>query len=348
VAQYLTQSHVWTGFFVPGLRRALGPAWWAIIALSAAGALGAVLDRHDRSLRLLGAVTLLSGIAFLVTPQFLGLPGAPIYFVYNVRYAAAPLALGLALIPLQTPVWRAPRLRWWPAVAVGLLVATELDPGVWPTGLGLKAFASPIHGAPALVGAVCAAVLLVLALCSSRWGWFGLAARACSGWSVQGRAVALAGSLSIAVAAGWGVATTYAHGRYRATPPLPAIYGWARGVQHARIGIVGIVQQYPLYGSTDSNYVQYLGAPGPNRGYAPILDCRAWRETIDRGHYGWLVLAPPGFPIASGLPPELRWTVPTRAATVMLRERAEGLGAGGTAVLVRISGVLDPRTCPAA
>ena len=132
VAQYLTNAHIWHVFFIPGLRRSLGLAWWALLLFGAAGAIGALLWGHGRVVRMLGAVAVVSAIAFLFTPQFLGVAGAPFFFVANVRYAATPLVLGLVLLP-AIPALRDPRAA---AVLIGVLVLTlaftEIDPGSGP------------------------------------------------------------------------------------------------------------------------------------------------------------------------------------------------------------------------
>src|SRR5947209_20104502 len=95
----------------------------------------------------------------------------------------------------------------------------------------------------------------------------------------------------------WLVSDSYVHRRYKATPPLPQIYAWAQHVQGARIGIVGLDEQYPLYGAHASNYVQLIARPAPHAGIETITTCSAWRAAVNRGSYGWLVVAPFGFPL---------------------------------------------------
>ena len=370
VAQYLTQLHIWRAFYVPGLREALGPAWWAILGLSAIGAIGAIVAGADRTQRMLGVVTVVSAVAFLLTPQFLGLPGAPIYFVDNVRYASGPIAMGLVLLP-ALPIFRpARRAAWLVAVCAAALIATELDPGVWPSGIDLKPFVAPLHGGPALAGALVGAVVLVGGLA---WVWRGLprdpdpggprlprlrsvTTRPGGRWSRAGGArpraavgVGLSVALVIVAAAGWGVASSYGDRRYADAPPFPRIYRWAQSVQHARIGIVGFVEQYPLYGSHDSNVVSYVGASEPHRGFAAITGCRQWREAVDRGRYGWLVVAASGFeyPLSLTIAPEAAWTRSSPAASAAISEHPTGSFPGERVILFRIRGRLDPNRCPA-
>lgn len=342
VFQYLTDGHVWRAFYIPGLRRALGPAWWAIIPLSVAGAVGAVI-RAERIVRMLGVVTLVSMVAYALTPQFLGLAGAPIYFVFNVRYVETALALGLVLLPIQGALAAPRRAGVLLLIAGAAVVATELDPGVWPTGIGLAPFATPLHGGSAIAGAVFGAVVLaagLIGLAGRARGWRGV------GWARRrtGLAVAVAAGLGVVVLGGGALADTYAADRYRDSPPLPGIYRWARTISHARIGIVGFTQQYPLYGSRDSNYVQYLGAGAPHRGFGSIVTCQAWRRAVNRGRYRWLVIAPAGFPFGASVGRELGWTSPDPAVRTVITERSS-TGPNERIVVLRIDGALSPGGC---
>ncbi len=346
VAQYLTNGHVWHLFFIPGLRQSLGLAWWALLLASAVGAVGALVWGSGRAVRMLGAVAIVSAAAFLVTPQFLGLPGAPIFFVANVRYAAAPLVLGLVLLP-AVPVLR----DGWGARALvaGLVLAlgfTEIDPGVWPTGLKLKPFAPPINGASALVGVLLAALIPLSAL--SAWRLRGRAGMARRSRLIAVRAlIPLAATLALGlmVGGGYALARAYSHHRYTDMQPLPAIFAWAQKQHHVRIGIVGLDIQYPLYGADETNYVQYIGAPAPDAGFQPITTCQAWRRAVNRGRYNWLLVTPFGFPLgsAANTAPEFGWTGSSPAATAVLRETNDR---GELAVLYRLRGTLDPRRCP--
>jgi hypothetical protein len=156
--------------------------------------------------------------------------------------------------------------------------------------------------------------------------------------------VTLAAAAAV-VLGGWFVADSYAHRRYVRTLPLPRIYAWARTVHHARIGVVGVDLQYPLYGTDDSNYVQYIGAPEPHAGFESIASCRAWRAAVDRGHYGYVLVTPFGFPLgtAATAAPEFGWTGFSPAAHAIVRETNSR---GEPAILYRISGRLNPYTCP--
>ena len=342
VGQYLFNDHVWRAFYLPGLHRALGPAWWAIVAFAAIGAVGAVLVRGQPVLRMLGVVAVLSAATYLVTPQLGGLPGQPVSFVYNVRYAVTPLVLGLVLVPLLPLLRRGAAGDLWLGLCGLTLLATEIDPGVWPTGLGGNPFSGALHGAPAVAGGIVGAIFVALILLRSQLGQW---ARSLGD---RGRAVLtplLIGGLGAATACGWLVADSYARNRYLNAAPAPALFNWARSVRHARIAIVGIIGQYPLYGPDGSNYVQYLGQSAPHGGFGSFDTCRAWRSAVDRGHYGWLVVAPVLFPLTNVPARELAWTESTPGAVPVIRERAVGGPPTDVAVLFKLSGSLDPATC---
>jgi hypothetical protein len=334
VGQYLFNGTVWRAFYLPGFRDSLGRAWWALLALMLAGSLGApALDREPVR-RMLGGVVAVGIVAFVVTPQFLGLPGLPIFFVDNVRYLASPLALGLVLVPINR-VMRAPPLgNAWLALGAAILLATVIDRRVWSTG-----FTGPsTPGFERGGGAIAAGAVLGGAILLAPW---------LAGF-IQGLKrrlpFALAGVVSL-LACGWLVADSYAHRRFTGTAPLPRIYAWAQLVHHQRIGIVGLVEQYPLYGRDASNYVQFIGRPESHSGIASIGTCHAWRAAVNRGHYGWLVLAPVGFPLDRTIPvaPEAGWTLTSPRARLVIREHA--LNGVGTAILARITGRLDPAAC---
>jgi hypothetical protein len=280
--------------------------------------------------------------AYVITPQVLGFAGAPVFFLYNLRYAAVPIVLGLVLVPLL-PVLRSARAGtvWLGASALTLL-ATELDPGVWPSGVGGTPFATPIHGGPAIAGAIAGILMLLGALT-----WPYLTTRVRRLWS-RGRVVArtvAVGVLGAATICGWLVADSYARNRYVAASPIPRVFNWARSVRHARIAIVGIVAQYPLYGADASNYVQYVGRSEPHGGFGSIKDCRDWRRAIDHGHYGWLLIAPYAFPLTNQPAPELAWTESTPGTVRVIDERATNGPPNDSAMLFRITGSLDPGTC---
>lgn len=346
VWQYLANGTIWTRIFIPGLRQSLGLAWWALILGSLAGSLAALLRRDEPRLALLGGLALLSGFTFLVTPQLLGLPGDPIFFSVNVRYGAAPLMLGLVLLALAPALRRPGVLTVWLGVSSLLLLFTALDPGVWRSGFPVAPFGPAIHGAPALAGAAIAAVILVI---GQLWLWRGrvLTRRARS--IIERESMLALGSIALVTVVvagfgGWLLSDAYAANRYRDSLPMPAVYAWARHIRHARIGVVGLNQQYPLTGPDISNYVQYIGVSQPNGGFASAASCAEWRTAINRGRYSYVLVTPVGFsPIQRA--PELRWTQTSPNAHPILRQYNGSIEFG---VLFKITGRLNPAACPPA
>jgi len=77
------------------------------------------------------------------------------------------LALGLALAPITPGLRRSRRAAGWVGFVLVALLATELDPGVWPTGLAVKPFSRPIHGTDAAAGAALAVILFG----AGAWWW---------------------------------------------------------------------------------------------------------------------------------------------------------------------------------
>jgi hypothetical protein len=353
VWEYLTNGAIWRGIFIPGLRQSLGLAWWAVITGAFAGALLAMVNRRQPRLALIGGVALLSGFAFLVTPQLLGVPGVPFFFSVNVRYCAAPLILGLILLPLTRPLRHGRVTLVWIVASALMLLFTALDPGVWRSGFPVKPFAAALHGGPALAGAALGAVILIA---GEAWLWRGAEIRsgvrrseitrrlrAAVAHRTRRVAAAAAGVAAVLAAlAGWLVGDAYAHDRYRDSPPLPVMYAWAQHVQHARIGIVGLTLQYPLTGASASNHVQYIGVARPHRGFGQASTCRQWRRAVDRGHYGW-VLVTPTVPRSVDTQPAFGWTRTSPGARATLRQFEGNVEIG---VLYRIIGPLDPATCP--
>jgi hypothetical protein len=334
VAQYLFRSSIVHGYYLPGLRGSLGPTWWALIVLTIASSL--LLFATDRSPleRSLGILPLASLVAFVVTPQFLGVADHPFYFIDNVRYATPALAAGLCVLPtLPFLLGSSARASMSLLVLFGVLVATQWDAAIWawsiPSNLQRVTerigFVDIVGGV--VVGVIVAAIGTALAVARLRLP------------------VVALGVIGItAVVAAYPVQQAYLRRRYVSTPPMPHIYRWAQSENHQRIALVGTTLQYPLYGARDSNLVQYLGVKGPNDSFAPIETCPEWRRALNAGRYGWVVIAPPGFPAVGfpPTPPQQRWTNTDPHARLVLTDTRPG---HGTVVLFRLTGPLDPSGC---
>ena len=255
---YLFDAGAWDAFFLPGLETALGPAWWAILALTAIGAVLALRDR-DRAVRALGVVTIVAAAAYVVTPSTAAGPdGEPVGFVLNVRYLLPAVLLGLCLLALH----RRGRLA---AVALALVVAvTQAADPVWADEHRRKAIALVVLA----LGAVAAARLVR----APRW-------------------VLPAGALAALVLA-WPLARDHDRQAYTglrlpytswAAFQLEGAYAWARREHGARIAVTGTTGaffQYPLAGRERQNVVRVLGEHGPHGSFTPLRDCGAFRRAL--------------------------------------------------------------------
>ncbi|HEX8689682.1 MAG TPA: hypothetical protein VF729_05520, partial [Solirubrobacterales bacterium] len=333
-----------------------------------AGALLALIRGRDRALRWMGAVALFGMVAYLFTPlSAAGAEGAPTGFEINIRYAVPALLAGLALLPLafaqaeDVPGVKPPYVcsttgtsacgRWgWGLLAalVGVLVVTDrLDAVVRDPdrlfGLLVALLAVAVPAALLLAGRWGAA------RGAGRWG----AARGAARWGVA-RGAVLAGfaALAILVAAiGYPLQRDYLDDRFRNDDPERAIpgmgldsaYRWARGVEDARIGLVGTTAgflQYGFYGTDLSNQVRYLGAKGPHGAFNAIPSCGEFRAAVNDARLDYLVTAPflnfiePQEPIRS---PEAGWLRGAGAVAPVDRS--------GRVTVWRIDGRLNPGGC---
>ena len=285
VAHYIDTPGVIRGTFLPGLHQAYGPGWWALLALAAAGMVLALVAGSGRMQRVLGAVAIVSGLAGLVTPQGLGTESDPVFFKFNLRYPAPALALGLLLLPL-VPRLRGARARALLLGAYGvLLLVTELDPAVWPTGLRDDVFAAAPSSGTALTAAAVGVVVLGA-------GLLAIAGRGRTGL----RVAALVAALVLLLPGGYALAHRYMDDRYRDYGPMPSIARWASDARDQRIAIAGFFIQYPLYGDALSNRVDYLARHGPHGTFTPYRDCASWRRALNAGHYDYVVTTPFNYP----------------------------------------------------
>ena len=92
---HMFTSTTWSRDLLPGFRYAMGPVWWAVVAICVGGLLVAVVTpRIDGRIRLMGIVGLASAVIYLFSPQALGLFGTASFFRYDVRYLAISFTLG--------------------------------------------------------------------------------------------------------------------------------------------------------------------------------------------------------------------------------------------------------------
>ena len=331
IVHYATDTGVWRHYFAPGLHEAFGALWPVVILAAVVAAALALLRGRDRALRWVGAVALLGMLAYLFTPlSAAGAEGAPTGFGINIRYAIGPLLAGIVLLPL--PRFFDDRRRQWVLLAALVVVLAITDrPDV------------PLRD-PARPFALLVVVLAVLAP-AALW----LARR--RGASPPALAAGIAALALAVVAIGYPVQRHYLESRFAndaAGEEIPGMeldsaYRWARGVDHARIGLAGTTAgflEYGFFGTDLTNQVRYLGEKGPHGSYEPIPTCSAFRAAVNAADLDYLVTSPflnflePGHPTPS---PEARWLRGETAVSPVLRS--------GPVTVWRVEGRLDPGGC---
>jgi len=328
VVHYLTDTHVWTRLFGPGLVSGLGPWWPLLLASIVIGPLLCLAwPGADRQARALGAIALASVLAYLVTPETAAGPaGDPLGFAFNLRYGAPALVLSLSILPLVPVLSRTTRRR-----------------GLTAAGLGIAFLLTVIHGhlwsSPWLPGALVVAAAFAA-------GGLALARR-----PPRGPVLAIGGALLVVVAlAGYPVQRHYLNGRYSFQPGVSALgREWAlfRDIRGARVGVAGTFgsfASYPFYGLDDSNRVQYIAARGPVGSFTPIGSCPAWRAAVNAGHYRYVVTTPgrnPWHPKPLLPSPERGWLVTDPTAHIVYQRRAFGQPID----VFELTGPLDPSGC---
>jgi 4-amino-4-deoxy-L-arabinose transferase-like glycosyltransferase len=349
IVHYATDTDVWGRYFTPALHERLGDLWPAYLALAVI-AVVLVLWRGGRIERMLGAVALLSAIAYLLTPLGASGPeGMPVGFRLNIRYLAPGLVLALTLLAIppfrgERGFWRLGSLqRLWRfatlAIFAVLVVVSAGAIGAIDTGR--------LPGTAALALTVVALPLLLVFL-SRR----GLAAVALAG-------IGAAAVIALAVF-GRFAQDHYLDERYSSSAPdypkteqpatelgqgLGAAYDWARSTHDLKIalsGTMGALFQYGLWGWDSSNDVRYVGEKGPRGSFNEIRQCPEWIAALNDADYDYVITTPTYHqddPAADTAPIQRRWIA--RAGNV---QRV----AGANLVDVwRVTGPLDPLACVA-
>jgi hypothetical protein len=330
VVHYWNDTEVWRNWFGPGLDDSFGTLWPLTLAVMIALCVLAIWRGSEPILRALGAFVIVTTIAYLFTPlTAAGEEGQPISFVWNVRYLAPAVAVGLAVLPCLPALRATPRRR---AAVVGvltvLLAFTVGSLVQWEQGHTKGAVAA------AVLVVACAAAVWVL---RSR-GVLGPAAR------TRVRVALATAALGAGLAAGYAEQDHYLTHRYENTgqvQDLDDALRWSRDVRDARIAVGGIravFTQYPFYGTDLSNRVQWLGVRGPHDAYQRIPDCHEWRRAINAGGYTHVVTTfDPYLPGRMRNSPEGRWTQSDPNARIVLRD--------GPVRVFELRGPLDSAGC---
>jgi hypothetical protein len=283
VAHYLTEPTIYRRWFFPQLDNAFGPLWPLILIVAVAAAVFIAVRSRNKILRVIAVGALATAFVYVFTPlTAAGQEGSPTGFFTNTRYLAPGLVLAMALLPIARPL-RAPERRarltlyflaavyaitvlatprWYPGYIFGTIFLTMAL--VWaPGALGL--LRSRGRASRALVAAAAAVVVL------------------------------------LAVVLGRAQEVQYVDHHYTETDHFlqdggpKRAYAFAREQHDKRIGIAGSGEiffgQYGFYGADDSNYVQYIGVPGPNGTYRLATSCQQFRRAINAGDYDYLIMS---------------------------------------------------------
>jgi hypothetical protein len=360
VFSYLTNGSVWSDWFFPGLHGALWivwpvvgaaalagllltlipllfshisaspPRWWAENS-SQGGVFGPSTSVAGRTvagvLAIAGLVGLAAAVSWLVSPTSASGPsGMPRGFESGVRYLTPALILGLALLPTVPP------LR---ALAARL---ASLGPAFGERPLPPAEGSAAAADRPAPASDPVPADRLHLGADSDP-----KRRRTVEEERLPRRWIAaiVAGAVVLGVVVGYPVQRHYLHDRYRdpsfTTPGLDAAFAWAQGVSGARIATTS-TRQYPFFGTDLSNRVAYVGIKRPHGGFEEAQNCRQFRRFIDEGDYDYVVATRDR--IEGGKPafaPQVKWTEGPNAEVVLKKKPT---------VVFRVTGPLDPKTCP--
>lgn len=277
---------LWGSRFLPGLAHGFGVLWPVIVIACVAAVIAGLVSRRDALVPVLAVAAGLSGITYFFLPTgATAISQTTLLFTVNLRYAMPAVALALLLVPILALRHASPLLHAIGPAALAIAVAGQLEPGLWPAQTGRHvAFL-----AVAVVVAV-AVVLVVSAARRSRPPTWLLLGRLAS----RAKVAAAAAALLAVLAVGFVVQRHYFHQRYllarHAAANFGAIDAWAQTVAHVRIGTYGTLEQYPLYGASDTNRVTYLGQRTTGGGYAPIASCPSWQRVLRADHLQYVVL----------------------------------------------------------
>ena len=319
VLHYATNVHVIHRFFMAGLRIDFGALWPLWLLVSGVGAVAVLIWSPSPVYRLAAVVAVVSVVAYLVTPtSAFGLAGKPTLFVYNVRYAMVGLVLGAALVPVVPRAASETAGRALLAVTGVLGLATLWARQSWPIPPDISIAWRPL-GLGVSAVAVAAVLLATLA---------------------PRTALLAVGALAAVVGLVFGafVQTRWIKREYQHVARLSPALAWGRTVHHARIAYTGLAINYPLAGTDDSNYTEFVGVTGPHHEYKVVPDCRTLRTELRTGRFGYVVFSQD---YSTGhVPAADAWVRGAPGAVPVLDTPA--------ASVYRLTSPLDPSTCGAA
>lgn len=290
VADYLTDREVWRSWFFPGLRADFGWGWPLLAGAFTAATLGALLQRGDRLVQVLGVMLPVSAVAYVMLPTTaLGQPGEPVLFAANVIYVVPALVVALALLPALAVARSQLAGRGLVAGYALLLVVSATTSSISTIADGRLAVAV---AAGAVTVAACLAALHL----------------------PMGRRAAtalVAVPLVIGATVGFAVTDRYLEGRYSDSP----LYRWAVPVRGATIAVAGFAGEFPYRGPQLDNTVEYIGDVRPNGEFHDVMGCDEWRQALREGGFDHVVLRAERTDVTDT---HLVWTRTDPAATLEL------------------------------
>lgn len=335
VAHYLFHPSVYRNWFFPNLENALGPLYGLILIVAFAAVIYVVLRSRNRMLQALAGAALLTAVVYLFTPLTAAGPeGAPRGFFTNTRYLMPGLVLALVLVPLARPLRSDEgHARWTLGFLTVVYAITVLSTPQW--------FPRYIVGTVLITAA-----LIWLPACLAYL-------RRHDGITPLATAASVAAAVVLAIVLGRAQQVQYAEHHY-SDPKLflheggpERAYSWARRHHDQRIGIAGggeiFFAQYGFYGGDLSNYVNYVGVPGPAGEYRLATGCRDFREQINAGHYDYLITSQYSWDTIESdyAYPYWDWIRKDPAVQEVLRDNVEPQ----PDYVYRINGRLDPAGC---
>ncbi|HEY8640718.1 MAG TPA: hypothetical protein VIL53_09455 [Solirubrobacterales bacterium] len=336
VAHYLFHPSVWRNWFFPNLENALGPLYGLILVVAFAAVIYVIFRSRNRMLQALAGAALLTAVVYLFTPLTAAGPeGAPRGFFTNTRYLMPALVLALVLVPLARPLRSDEgHARWTLGFLTAVYAVTVLTTPQWYSRY--------------LIGTILITAALI-------WVPAGLVyLRRRDGITPLAVAGSVAAVAVLAIVLGRAQQVQYAEHHY-ANPKLflheggpERAFTWARRQHDQRIGIAGggeiYFGQYGFYGADTSNYVNYIGVPGPHGQYRLATNCRDFREQINAGHYNYLVTSQYSWDTIDSIyaHPYWDWIRGDPAMEEVLKDDVTPQ----PDFVYKINGRLDPASCP--
>lgn len=339
VAHYLTDTTVWSEYFVPGLNQGFGDFWPALLGFVLIGLILVIFKGPGRLTRTHGFVALLAIVAYLITPLGAAGPeGSPTAFSINLRFLIPALGLAVVIIPLSATFDRG-----WPRTVLSALLVILF--------IGTSA-SDPVLSAPGRAFGFALALLLV-GLPALFWlNRERLAGR----FYLPPLAVASALALAVFALFAWPLQKSYFENRYQdfesdvPTSGLEAPYRWADDVTDSRIALAGTTagfKQYGFFGPDLSNEIIYVGQDAPRGGFNAIGTCEEFARKVNEIGPDYLVTSPYlnfneyEMPIAS---PETLWALNDRSLQVVVQPV---LDSTRPVIVWRVDEPLDPGRCRA-